>query len=74
MVPLEVQLPDELAESLRLLKPERNLFRNRYQGLFGRRIIEPRFTTEREDRSIISNISGSLIISVGGNTMERRVL
>ncbi|GAK67316.1 p60-like protein [Moesziomyces antarcticus] len=39
---LDVQTPDELADSLRTLKPEGNLFRDRYTRLQSRGVIEPR--------------------------------
>ncbi|CAO3639073.1 unnamed protein product [Cunninghamella blakesleeana] len=39
---LEVQLEDELAESLRQLKPEGNVFKDRYLSMQKRNIIEPR--------------------------------
>ena len=48
--PLEVQLSDELSESLRLLKPEGNLFRDRYRSLVGRGIVEPRFAPAKKRR------------------------
>ena len=48
--PLEVQLSDELAESLRLLKPEGNLFRDRYRSFVERGIVEPRFAPNRRGR------------------------
>ncbi|RPA87582.1 P60-like protein [Ascobolus immersus RN42] len=40
--PLELQLPDELAESLRQLKPEGNLIRDRFRSLRERGIVEVR--------------------------------
>jgi nucleolar protein 53 len=48
--PLEVQLSDELAESLRLLKPEGNLFRDRYRSMVERGIVEPRFRPVKRGR------------------------
>ena len=48
--PLEVQLSDELAESLRLLKPEGNLFRDRYRSLVERGVVEPRFQAAKKGR------------------------
>ncbi|SNX87369.1 related to Glioma tumor suppressor candidate region gene 2 protein [Melanopsichium pennsylvanicum] len=39
---IDVQLGDELSESLRTLKPEGNLFRDRYVKLQSRGVIEPR--------------------------------
>jgi nucleolar protein 53 len=48
--PLDVQLADELAESLRLMKPEGNLFRDRYRNLVERGIVEPRFAPNRRGR------------------------
>lgn len=40
--PLDIQLSDELSESLRLLKPEGNLFKDRFMSLLKRGIIEAR--------------------------------
>ncbi|KAI5844734.1 ribosome biogenesis protein Nop53/GLTSCR2 [Tricharina praecox] len=40
--PLEVQLPDELADSLRTLKPEGNLLGDRFRSLRERGIVEGR--------------------------------
>jgi nucleolar protein 53 len=48
--PLELQLSDELAESFRLLKPEGNLFRDRYRSLVSRGVIEPRLAPNRRGR------------------------
>ena len=48
--PLEIQLSDELAESLRLLKPEGNLFRDRYRSIVERGIVEPRFVPAKKGR------------------------
>ncbi|NXA57321.1 NOP53 protein, partial [Nothocercus julius] len=39
---LEVQLSDELAESLRVLKPEGSVLRDRFKSLQRRNLIEPR--------------------------------
>ncbi|KAI5451841.1 hypothetical protein NCC49_001485 [Naganishia albida] len=39
---VEVQLGDDLSENLRELKPEGNLFRDRFQSLQQRALIEPR--------------------------------
>lgn len=39
---LEVTLPDELQDSLRLLKPEGNLLRERFQNLLVRGRVETR--------------------------------
>jgi nucleolar protein 53 len=50
VAPLEVQLSDELAESLRLLKPEGNLFRDRYRSFVERGIVEPRFAPNKRGR------------------------
>ena len=50
IAPLELQLSDELAESLRLLKPEGNLFRDRYRSLVERGIVEPRFAPNKKGR------------------------
>ncbi|KAG0175398.1 hypothetical protein DFQ28_000926 [Apophysomyces sp. BC1034] len=41
-MPIEVQLQDELSESLRQLKPEGNVFKDRFVSLQKRNIIEPR--------------------------------
>ncbi|CAO3693878.1 unnamed protein product [Umbelopsis ramanniana] len=40
--PIEVQLTEELSESLRTLKPEGNAFKDRFNSLQKRNIIEPR--------------------------------
>jgi len=48
--PLEIQLSDELAESLRLLKPEGNLFRDRYRSMVARGIVEGRFAPNTRGR------------------------
>lgn len=50
VAPLELQLSDELAESLRLLKPEGNLFRDRYRSFVERGIVEGRFERNRRGR------------------------
>jgi len=50
VAPLELQLSDELAESLRLLKPEGNLFRDRYRSFVERGIVEGRFQKNRRGR------------------------
>jgi hypothetical protein len=39
---IEVQLQDELSESLRQLKPEGNLLKTRFQSFVERNLIEPR--------------------------------
>lgn len=39
---IHVQLQDELSESLRLLKPEGNLLKDRFQSIVERNLIEPR--------------------------------
>jgi len=41
-VEVEVQLGEELSESLRALKPEGNLFRDRFLSLQQRALVEPR--------------------------------
>ncbi|KAF3902946.1 hypothetical protein ABW20_dc0100855 [Dactylellina cionopaga] len=46
--PLELQLPEELADSLRRLKPEGNLLRDRYRNLRERGVIETRVSTQRK--------------------------
>ncbi|KAF3918048.1 hypothetical protein ABW21_db0205045 [Orbilia brochopaga] len=46
--PLELQLPEELTDSLRRLKPEGNLLRDRYRNLRERGIIETRVRKERK--------------------------
>jgi len=48
--PLEIQLSDELAESLRLFKPEGNLFRDRYRSMVERGIVEGRFAPNTRGR------------------------
>ena len=50
VAPLEVQLSNELTESLRLLKSEGNLFRDRYRSLVERGIVEPRFSASKRGR------------------------
>ena len=40
--PLELQFEDELADSLRRLKPEGNLLKDRYRSLMERGILETR--------------------------------
>jgi len=40
--PLEVVLPDELKDSLRLLRPEGNLLKDRFRSMMVRGKIEPR--------------------------------
>ncbi|KAF4310977.1 tumor suppressor protein [Botryosphaeria dothidea] len=46
--PLEVVLPDELQESLRLLKPEGNLIKDRYRNMILRGKIESRKAAQRK--------------------------
>ncbi|KAJ6262008.1 Ribosome biogenesis protein NOP53 [Drechslerella dactyloides] len=46
--PLELQLPEELTDSLRRLKPEGNLLRDRYRNLRERGVIETRVARERK--------------------------
>ncbi|KAK6512082.1 hypothetical protein TWF481_000979 [Arthrobotrys musiformis] len=46
--PLELQLPEELADSLRRLKPEGNLLRDRYRNLRERGVIETRANTQQK--------------------------
>ncbi|KAI8364841.1 ribosome biogenesis protein Nop53/GLTSCR2 [Choanephora cucurbitarum] len=41
-LPVDVQLTDELCETLRQLKPEGNMFRDRFNSIQKRNIIEPR--------------------------------
>ncbi|KAG2181130.1 hypothetical protein INT43_008712 [Umbelopsis isabellina] len=48
--PIEVQLTDELSESLRSLKPEGNAFRDRFVSLQKRNIIEPRLPVNHKRR------------------------
>jgi len=48
--PIEVQLTDELSESLRTLKPEGNAFRDRFVSLQKRNIIEPRLPVNHKRR------------------------
>jgi len=40
--PLELQLPSELSDSLRRLKPEGNLLKDRFRSLMERGILETR--------------------------------
>ncbi|KAI9199481.1 ribosome biogenesis protein Nop53/GLTSCR2 [Polychytrium aggregatum] len=40
--PLEIQLTEELSDSLRSLKPEGNMFKDRFLSLQERKLIEPR--------------------------------
>lgn len=46
--PLEIVLPDELQESLRLLKPEGNLIKDRYRNMILRGKIESRKAAQRK--------------------------
>ncbi|RVD86580.1 uncharacterized protein DFL_004848 [Arthrobotrys flagrans] len=46
--PLELQLPEELADSLRRLKPEGNLLRDRYRNLRERGVIETRANIQQK--------------------------
>lgn len=46
--PLEVVLPDELQDSLRLLKPEGNLIKDRYRNMILRGKIESRKGAQRK--------------------------
>lgn len=48
--PLEIQLSDELAESLRTLKPEGNLFKDRFISLVKRGIVEARIPQSKRRR------------------------
>lgn len=48
--PLELQLSHELAESLRTLRPEGNLFRDRFTSLVKRGILESRIPNTRRRR------------------------
>ena len=50
--PLEVQLSDESVESLKLLKPEGDLFRDRDRNLVERGIVEPRFGPNKLENDI----------------------
>ncbi|CAG8638653.1 6789_t:CDS:2, partial [Paraglomus occultum] len=45
-LPIDVQLSEDLSESLRTLKPEGNLFVDRMTSLQQRSIIEPRVPTK----------------------------
>ncbi|CAB4430602.1 unnamed protein product [Rhizophagus irregularis] len=49
-LPIDVQLQEELSESLRTLKPEGNLFRDRMVSLEERNIIEPRVKVKKRKR------------------------
>ncbi|PWW80024.1 P60-like protein [Tuber magnatum] len=47
-MPLEIQLPEELADSLRTLKPERSLLSDRFRSMRERGVVESRVSvTER---------------------------
>lgn len=48
--PLEIQLSDELAESFRTLKPEGNLFKDRFMSLVKRGIVEARIPQSKRRR------------------------
>ncbi|RKO92902.1 hypothetical protein BDK51DRAFT_30163 [Blyttiomyces helicus] len=65
---MEVQLTEEIADSLRELRPEGNVFKDRFQSLQKRSLIEPRFHTLRyliprfggtaeEDRTTVEALS-----------------
>ena len=47
---LEIQLSDELAESLRTLRPEGNLFKDRFSSLVKRGIVEARIPHHKKRR------------------------
>jgi len=47
---MDIQLTEELSESLRSLKPEGNLFTDRFKSLQERAIIEPRVRNTKERR------------------------
>ncbi|KAK3828556.1 MAG: ribosome biogenesis protein Nop53/GLTSCR2 [Benniella sp.] len=47
---IEVQLQDELSESLRQLKPEGNLLKTRFQSFVERNLIEPRVPVAKRRR------------------------
>lgn len=49
--PLELVLPDELQDSLRLLKPEGNLFKDRFRSVLVRGKIESRKIVLQEKRA-----------------------
>ena len=47
---IHVQLQDELAESLRQLKPEGSLMKDRFQSFVERNLIEPRMPVAKRRR------------------------
>ncbi|TPX74991.1 hypothetical protein CcCBS67573_g03751 [Chytriomyces confervae] len=49
-MPLEIKLTEELPESLLRLKPEGNLFKDRFQSLQERSLIEPRVPVAKRQR------------------------
>ncbi|KAJ3212551.1 Glioma tumor suppressor candidate region protein 2 [Entophlyctis luteolus] len=49
-LPLEIKLTDELPSSLMKLKPEGNMFKDRFQSLIERSIIEPRVPQGKKQR------------------------
>ncbi|KAI9025799.1 ribosome biogenesis protein Nop53/GLTSCR2 [Phycomyces nitens] len=49
-MPIEVQLQDELSETLRQLKPEGNIFRDRFVSIQERNIIEPRVPVKKHTK------------------------
>ncbi|CEP11297.1 hypothetical protein [Parasitella parasitica] len=49
-LPVDVQLTEELCETLRQLKPEGNMFRDRYNSFQKRNIIEPRIPVKPSRR------------------------
>ncbi|KAI8911828.1 ribosome biogenesis protein Nop53/GLTSCR2 [Gorgonomyces haynaldii] len=55
-MPMEIQLPDELADSMRKLKPEGNLFKDRFKSLEERQMIEPRVPVKPRRRYKLKEI------------------
>jgi nucleolar protein 53 len=47
---MEIQLPDEIADTLRQLKPEGNLITDRFKSMEARNIIETRIPVKRKRR------------------------
>lgn len=55
-LPFAVQLTEDLSESLRLFKPEINLFKDRYRSLERRNIIETRLPVKKRRRYDLKEI------------------
>ncbi|KAJ3257444.1 Glioma tumor suppressor candidate region protein 2 [Boothiomyces macroporosus] len=55
-VSMEIQLPDEMADSLYKLKPEGNLIKDRFKSLEARNLIEPRVPVKRKRKYKIKEV------------------